>query len=63
MNKFKSFSKRLLKNTKGQGMVEYILLLVVVVAIVFAMKGKLTQYVEGDMFKSLQDKVSGVMNQ
>ncbi len=34
MLKMKSFSKRLLKNNKGQGMVEYILILVVVVAIV-----------------------------
>lgn len=60
MNKLKSFSKRVLKNNRGQGMVEYILLLVVVVAIVMALKGKLTSYVEGDLFNSMKDKVSGV---
>lgn len=60
MNKFKSFSKRVLKNNRGQGMVEYILLLVVVVAIVMALKGKLTTYVEGDLFNGMKEKVSGV---
>ena len=34
MNKFKNFSKKLLKNQSGQGATEYILLLVVVVALV-----------------------------
>lgn len=57
----KSFSKRLLKSAKGQGMVEYILMLVVVVAIVFAMKDKLKDYVSGDMFNSLTSQIEGVM--
>lgn len=35
---------KFLKNQKGQGMVEYILLLVVVVGLVFAFKGKITGY-------------------
>ena len=38
MKRFKQFSKQLIKNNKGQGMVEYILLLVVVVAIITAFK-------------------------
>ena len=33
---------KFLKNQKGQGMVEYILLLVVVIGLVFAFKGKIT---------------------
>jgi Flp pilus assembly pilin Flp len=39
--KFKNFSKKLLKNQSGQGATEYILLLVVVVALVMAFKGKI----------------------
>lgn len=41
MIKLKKFSKKLIKSNKGQGMVEYILLLVVVVGLVFAFKGKI----------------------
>lgn len=63
MNKFKQFSKRLMKNNKGQGMVEYILLLVVVVAIVMALKPAISQYVQGDMFENLKGQITGVMNQ
>lgn len=62
MLKMKSFSKRLLGNNKGQGMVEYILILVVVVAIVAAVKGKLSSYVQNDMFNSLKDQISGVLS-
>lgn len=61
MNKFKSFSKRLLKNRKGQGMVEYILILVVVVAIVMAAKPILTQYVEGSMLENLKEQIGNAM--
>jgi Flp pilus assembly pilin Flp len=62
MNKFKSFSKRLLKNSKGQGMVEYILILTVVVAIVLAMKGQLKNYVSGEMFSNLTGQLGNVMS-
>lgn len=41
MKKLRSFSKKLFKNKKGQGMTEYILLLVVVVGIVMMFKGKI----------------------
>ncbi|MBX2987976.1 MAG: hypothetical protein KF802_08760 [Bdellovibrionaceae bacterium] len=61
MNQIKSFSKRLLKNTKGQGMVEYILLLVVVVAIVMAMKTPLTKYA-ADYIEQLNGKIGNVFN-
>lgn len=41
--KFTSFSKKLLKNQSGQGATEYILLLVVVVALVIMFKGKIQE--------------------
>lgn len=41
MKKFKNFSKGLFKNKKGQGATEYILLLVVVVALVIMFKDKI----------------------
>ena len=63
MNKFKQFSKRLMKNNKGQGMVEYILLLVVVVAIVTLLKPTISNYVNGEMFENLRGQIGGVMNQ
>lgn len=62
MRKFKSFSKRLVKNNSGQGMVEYILLLVVVVAIVMAMKGRFETQSQ-EWFSTMSDKVSGVLSQ
>lgn len=57
----KSFSKRLLKNNKGQGMVEYILILVVVVAVVMAIKPMLKDYVQGSMFENLKSQIGNVM--
>lgn len=41
MKSFKSFSKKLIKNQSGQGATEYILLLVVVVALVVMFKGQI----------------------
>jgi hypothetical protein len=41
MNKFRNFSKKLFKNRSGQGATEYILLLVVVVAMVILFKGRI----------------------
>lgn len=40
-NYLKKKKQNILKNNKGQGMVEYILLLVVVIGIVFMFKGKI----------------------
>lgn len=62
MRNFKAFSKRLMKNTKGQGMVEYILILVVVVAIVMSMKSKLKSFIENDMFSNLTGQINDTMN-
>lgn len=56
MNKLKTFTKRLLKNKKGQGMVEYILLLVVVVAVVTMFKTEIMSVVTqkiGDLKSSI----------
>jgi Flp pilus assembly pilin Flp len=41
--KFKSFSKNLFKNQRGQGATEYILLLVVVVALVMMFKNQISE--------------------
>lgn len=41
--------KSLFKNQKGQGMIEYILLLVIVVGLVVVFKGKIKGLVEGKM--------------
>jgi len=45
--KFKNFSKKLLKNKSGQGATEYILLLVVVVALVMLFKDKIRATMDG----------------
>lgn len=47
MKKFKKFTKRMLKNESGQGATEYILLLVVVVALVMIFKNEIKSTVEG----------------
>jgi Flp pilus assembly pilin Flp len=46
---FKSFSKKLLKNRSGQGATEYILLLVVVVAIVILFKEQIKKSLDGKL--------------
>lgn len=45
MKKFKNFSRKLLKNQSGQGATEYILLLVVVVALVLMFKNQIKETV------------------
>ena len=52
MKKFKNFSKNLLKNKSGQGATEYILLLVVVVALVVLFKDKIKT--------TMTDKINGL---
>jgi Flp pilus assembly pilin Flp len=47
MISIKKFSKHLLKEERGQGMVEYILLLVIVVAVVSLFKQPLMDMVNG----------------
>jgi len=40
----KKFLKRLNKNEEGQGMIEYVLILLVVVGAVLALRGKFTEW-------------------
>lgn len=49
---------KILNNQKGQGMVEYILLIVVVVGLIFAFKPRLTK-----MFNDSVGKAEGDINQ
>lgn len=58
MKKFKNFSKNLLKNKRGQGATEYILLLVVVVALVLLFKDKIRGTMEGKL-DELSGSISG----
>jgi Flp pilus assembly pilin Flp len=57
MKSVKTFSKRLFKNKAGQGATEYILLLVVVVALVLMFKDKIKSTLEskvGDLKSSIE---------
>lgn len=58
MKKFKNFSKNLLKNKRGQGATEYILLLVVVVALVMLFKDKIKTTMDGKIGE-LSEKITG----
>ncbi len=58
MKSFKSFSKKLFKNQAGQGATEYILLLVVVVALVLMFKDKIKTTLDGKVGE-LQSAISG----
>jgi Flp pilus assembly pilin Flp len=58
MKKFKNFSNKLLKNQKGQGATEYILLLVVVVALVMLFKDKIKTTMDGKLTE-LSGKIEG----
>lgn len=58
MKSVKSFSKRLFKNQAGQGATEYILLLVVVVALVMMFKEQIKTAV-GDKLGTLQQSIQG----
>jgi Flp pilus assembly pilin Flp len=49
MKKFRNFSKKLFKNKRGQGATEYILLLVVVVAVVMLFKTQIIEAVKGKL--------------
>ncbi|UYL10440.1 Flp1 family type IVb pilin [Bdellovibrio sp. SKB1291214] len=62
MKKFKNFSKKFLKNERGQGATEYILLLVVVVGLVMIFKDKIQTTVK-DKISSLSSDITGVTSQ
>lgn len=53
---FKSFSKKLFKNQSGQGATEYILLLVVVVALVVMFKDQIKSTLESKI-GTLKDSI------
>jgi Flp pilus assembly pilin Flp len=55
---FKSFSKKLRKSESGQGATEYILLLVVVVALVVLFKDKIKSTMDTKLGE-LQSSISG----
>lgn len=57
--KFKNFSKKLLKNRSGQGATEYILLLVVVVALVVMFKDQIKTTMN-DKIGELNGMIGGV---
>jgi Flp pilus assembly pilin Flp len=59
MKKFKNFSKNLLKNRSGQGATEYILLLVVVVALVLMFKDQIKTTVSSKI-SELQNMIGQV---
>lgn len=62
MNKLKSFARRFIKDESGQGMAEYVLLIVVVVGVAFIFKDKIRGMVEkkmtavGDEFNSFSSQ-------
>ncbi len=58
MKNLKNISKKLLKNERGQGATEYILLLVVVVGLVMMFKGKIKETVEEGINKLSGDITS-----
>ncbi len=62
MKNLKNISKKLLKNERGQGATEYILLLVVVVALVMMFKDRISTTVK-DKMSELQGSISGVTSE
>ena len=59
MKKAKQILKRLWEDESGQGTTEYILMLVVVVGIVIALKGKITEAI-GDKVEGLKSALGDV---
>lgn len=59
MKKFKSIGRKLIKNRKGQGMTEYILLLVVVVGIVMMFQGQIKGAIKGKI-SALQGNIESI---
>ena len=58
MKKFKNFSKKLIKNESGQGATEYILLLVVVVALVMLFKNQIKSAMDSKL-QTLSSDITG----
>lgn len=49
MNKFKTFARRFIKDESGQGMAEYVLLIVVVIGVAFLFRDKIKEMVGNKM--------------
>ena len=63
MNKIKKTLKRLWLDESGQGATEYILILVVVIAIVFAFRKQIVEIISnrtGEVGGKLQDAIGGL---
>ena len=60
MNKIKKTLKQLWEDESGQGATEYILILVVVVALVMAFKGKITTII-GERTGEVGKKIQGAI--
>ncbi|HPI40621.1 MAG TPA: hypothetical protein PLJ21_07435 [Pseudobdellovibrionaceae bacterium] len=58
MMNLKKFSKKLLKSQSGQGATEYILLVVVIIALVTAFKGPIMEAI-GEKTGDLKGKIMG----
>lgn len=58
MKSLKNFSKKLLKNQSGQGATEYILLVVVIIALVAAFKEPIKRAIS-EKTNSLKDDITG----
>jgi Flp pilus assembly pilin Flp len=62
MKSLKKFSKRLFKNQAGQGMVEYILLLVIVIGLVMTFKSQISSAI-GSKISDLVGDIGGITSQ
>jgi Flp pilus assembly pilin Flp len=49
MKKLRSFFKKSIKDQRGQGTAEYVLLIAIVVALVFAFRGRIMEAVKGQI--------------
>lgn len=60
-NKIKKFFNKINTNESGQGMIEYILVLVIVVALIAMFKDQITSQVQGAI-ESLGGNIGGILN-
>lgn len=49
MKKLRSYFKKSIKDQRGQGTAEYVLLIAIVVALVFAFRGRIMEAVKGQI--------------
>lgn len=61
MSSLKKFSKKMLKNQRGQGMIEYVLLVVIVIGLIVMFKEPIkTKF--GEIMGDLDGKIGEVLN-